>query len=65
MTRKQPPSKYRRSKATSPERERDGEAAHVHTSKDGRKFIRSDEIIRLKQFQRQLDKLEKIVQGSS
>ncbi|HXK39521.1 MAG TPA: hypothetical protein VJ837_01695 [Candidatus Paceibacterota bacterium] len=65
MTLKQRPSRYKHSKAAPPERERDGEGSHVHTSRDGRKFIRSDEIIRLKRFQRQLDKLDKIVQGSS
>ena len=65
MTRKQTPSKYRHSKTAPVERDRDGEGSHVHTSKDGRKFIRSDEVIRLKRFQRQLDKLDKIVQGSS
>ena len=47
------------------EREKNGEGSHVHTSKDSRKFIRSDEVIRLNRFQRQLDRFEKIVQGSA
>lgn len=37
----------------------------VHTSHDGRKFIRSSEIVRLDRFQEQIEKFKKLTRPGS
>lgn len=37
---------------------------YVHTSRDGRKYIKPDEIVRLDKFKRQMDRLRAAVRNS-
>ena len=38
---------------------------YVHTSRDGRKYIKPNEFIRLDEFKRSMDRLRKAVEGSN
>jgi hypothetical protein len=48
-----------------PKRKLERDPAWVHTSRDGRKFIRSNEIVHLERFQQQVEKLKRLTKPGS